>query len=159
MVRDDGGGSSDSDRPLCATDDTWDERALVADPRAWMSDGSWRIGFEVRRAVSRAAASGDIDVVVDVAATDATPPEAVETSEPDGPYLRRGLDRGLAVDSVRMEDIACWGPIAGDQQPQPGRTAIVAMGFDASIDPAGVALALDVASDTDGVSVPVAAEG
>ena len=156
-VRDDGGSSDPP--PLCATDDTWDERTLVVDPRAPMTDGSWRIGFEVRRAVSRSAASGNIDVVVEVAATDVTPPEAVETSEPDRPYFGAGWIEGLVVDSVLKTDIGCWGPIAGDQQLQPGRTAIVTMGFDSSIDPGGGALALAVASDTDAASVPVAAEG
>ena len=63
------------------------------------------------------------------------------------------------IGAARHRRRRCWGPIAGDQQPQPGRTAIVTMGFDSSIDPAGVALALDVATDTDAVSVPVAAEG
>jgi hypothetical protein len=58
------------------------------------------------------------------------------------------------IGAARHRRRRCWGPIAGDQQPQPGRTAIVTMGFDSSIDPAGVALAIDV--DGDVASVPVA---
>ena len=154
-VRDD--GDSSDPPPRCAVDDTWDELALVDDPRAWVSDGSSRIGFEVRRTVSRATAAGDVDVVVEVAATDVSPPVAVETSEPDAPYFGADWIDGLVVDSVLMEEIACWEPIAGDRQLRPGRTAIVAMGFHSSIDPAGVALALDVDTDTDRVSVPIAA--
>jgi hypothetical protein len=153
-VRDDGGGSWEPPPP-CAVDDTWDERTLVEDPTAEMTEGPWRIGFAVRRSLSRSAAPGDVDVVVEVAATDLTPPEAVDPSEPEAPYFGSDWIDGLVVDGVLTSDIACWGPIAGDQQLEPGRTAIVTMGFDSSVDPTGVPLALDVASDTDGAVVPV----